>query len=325
MNRVPFLLKPAVKDYLWGGSRLKEDFGKATDLYPLAETWECSTHRDGQSTVDGVLLGDVLSKNPDFLGTHPLEITHGKPVLPILIKLIDAKSDLSVQVHPDDEYALANEGDFGKTEMWYVLDATDDARLVYGFNQDMTADRVRKEIEKGSISRFLNTIAVHKNDVFYIPSGTVHAIGAGCIIAEIQESSNITYRLYDYNRVDKNGQKRALHIDKALSVADLKASPIPRQPMRVLRYRNGCASELLARCRYFQVERLLINTEQSQNPMSYQTSNNSFHALLCAEGNGTVSCEGCSLDFSRGDCLFIPAYSAPLRLQACAQILDVCC
>ena len=329
MNK-PFMLAPAHKDYLWGGSRLNDDFGKKIESYPLAETWECSTHPAGQSTVvsgefAGELLGDVLEKNPHYLGTHPLQITDGIPVLPILVKLIDAHKDLSIQVHPDDKYAKTYEGDLGKTEMWYVLQAKRKASLLFGFNRDMDEDRVRKSIEDGSIEKYLNRVPVHKNDVFYIESGTVHAIGEGTLVAEIQESSDVTYRLYDYDREDKYGNKRELHIDKALEVMNYKSSAEPRQPMRVLKYRNGYASELLTRCKYFQVERMLLNTEIQRDYADYQTEGNSFHALLCTDGCGTIFGDDFNLNFFKGDCIFVPAESIPLKLHGNAQLLDVSC
>ena len=326
MKRLPFLLTPASKDYLWGGSRLNDDFGKGIEISPVAETWECSTHPDGQSKAGGILLGNILNDHPEYLGSHPLQLTGGKPELPILIKLIDAKKDLSVQVHPDDEYAKSYEnGSFGKTEMWYVLDAKPEASLVYGFNQDVTAERVRRSINDGSIEFLLNHVSVHKNDLFYIEAGTVHAIGAGCLIAEIQESSNLTYRLYDYGRIDKNGKTRPLHIDKALEVLNMKSSAVPRQPMRVLRYHNGTASELLSRCKYFQVERILLNTEVHRKMADFYTSSNSFHTLLCVDGCGNIIWEDGGLNFFKGDCVFVPADSVPLKLHGKAQILNVSC
>ncbi len=334
----PFLLAPAPKDYLWGGSRLNDDFGKKIDMTPLAETWECSTHPDGQSVVaaTGEPLGSVLRAHPSYLGTHTLQTTGGEPVLPILVKLIDARLDLSVQVHPDDAYALAHEGDLGKTEMWYILDARPGSELVYGFNQDVTADLVRTSAADGTIGKYLNHVPVHKDDLFYVEPGTVHAIGAGVLIAEIQESSNVTYRLYDYGRVDKNGETRPLHVDKALSVMNLRSSAAPRQPMRVLRYKAGCASELLTRCKYFQVERLLLNTEIHRELTSFQTGSNSFHILLCTDGCGSIVADDCAathdsaapafmLNFFKGDCIFVPADSIPLRLHGKAQLLNVSC
>ena len=326
-RNVPFLLKPAAKDYLWGGSRLNDDFGRDIDMSPLAETWECSTHPDGQSisAETGEPLGEILKKHPEYLGTHPLDTTGGKPELPILIKLIDAKEDLSVQVHPDDEYALRNEGSFGKTEMWYVLNAKPGASLVYGFSMNVKKDQLKTAIRNGTIGKYLNRVPVRKNDLFYIEAGTVHAIGAGVLLAEIQESSNITYRLFDYGRLDKNGIPRPLHPDKALEVADLKSTAVPRQPMRVLRYRKGCAGELLTRCKYFQVERLLLNTEASRELVDFRTSSNSFHAFLVTDGCGTLSGDHFMLNFFKGDCIFIPADSIPLKIHGRAQILNVSC
>ena len=179
---IPFLLEPAAKDYLWGGSRLNEDFGKNIDLSPLAETWECSTHPDGESRVNGEPLSRVLTRHPEWLGAHPLKTSGGRPELPILIKLIDARQDLSVQVHPDDAYALEHEGSLGKTEMWYVLAAQPGAKLVYGFDQDVSERQVRSAIKNGKLDMLLNHVAVEKDDLFYIEAGTVHALGGGMSI-----------------------------------------------------------------------------------------------------------------------------------------------
>lgn len=327
LHACPFLLKPAGKDYLWGGSRLKDDYSKDIDLSPLAETWECSTHPDGPSVVasgvyEGKELTEVLKEHPEYLGTHPR--TEGE--LPILIKFIDARQDLSVQVHPDDDYARVHEhGSLGKTEMWYVLDAAKDAKLVYGFYHDISREKLKKSLETGTVEKYLQKIKVHKDDLFYIEAGTVHAIGAGVLIAEIQESSNLTYRMYDYGRTDKNGKARELHIAKALEVANRKGSRSPRQPMRVLRYQKGSATELLCRCKYFQAERQLINTEQCREMADFQTDSNSFQVLLCIDGCGTLFGEEEMLHFFKGDCIFVPADSIPLKLHGRAQFLKVSC
>jgi mannose-6-phosphate isomerase len=327
----PFLLKPAGKDYLWGGSRLNDDFEKNIDMTPLAETWECSTHPDGPSVVasgcfEGKLLPDVLLEHPEFLGTHPSG-GRNNGELPILIKLIDAKKDLSVQVHPSDDYAFRYEnGQLGKTEMWYVLDATSDASLIYGFSRDVSPEEIRESIKTGCLDKYLQKVSVKKDDVFYIESGMVHALGAGALVAEIQESSNLTYRLYDYNREDKNGNLRELHIDKALEVANRKVSLTPRQPMRVLKYKRGCASELLCRCKYFEVERLLVNTERNHALVPFQTNSNSFRVLLCTKGCGMIFMqEDTYLPIFKGDCIFIPADSVPMRIHGRMQLLNVNC
>lgn len=284
----PFLLTPAGKDYLWGGNRLKTEFNKEIDLVPLAETWECSTHPDGPSVIvtgrhAGKTLAELLKEHPEYLGKHPG--TEGE--LPVLIKFIDAKKNLSVQVHPDDDYARKYEnGQLGKTEMWYVMDAAPDAQLVYGFNHDITKEQLRQSLKDGTVEKYLQKVKIQKDDVFFIEAGTVHAIGAGALIAEIQESSNLTYRLYDYNRVGKDGKLRELHIDKALAVANLKSSSEPRQPLRLLKYKKGSATELLCRCKYFQVERYLLNTESSRKLVEFQTAGDTFEVFLCLDGCG---------------------------------------
>ncbi len=333
MNSIskPFLLSPAAKDYLWGGRRLNDEFAKNIDLSPLAETWECSTHPDGVSVVSsGELKGETLDKvilaHPEFLGSHPLEnCKDGHPELPIMIKLIDASKDLSVQVHPDDEYAFKNEnGQRGKTEMWYVLDADKHASLVYGLQLDADPDRLKSAIKTGEIEKYLRNVSVKKDDVFFIKPGTIHAIGAGILVAEIQESSNLTYRLYDYDRIDKNGQKRELHIDKALEVSSLKASRAPKQPMRILNYKKGLATELVGRCKYFEVHRTILNTERTKDMVTYTPDDTSFRVFLCVTGCGTlIYDDGDTLPFFKGDCIFVPATSAPFKLHGKAQLLDV--
>lgn len=322
--REPIFLRPTGKDYLWGGSRINDEFGKGIALEPLAETWECSTHPDGPSFAvggefDGQSLAEILKAHPEYLGTHP-ERGEG---LPILIKFIDAKRDLSVQVHPTDDFAAAHEnGQRGKTEMWYVLDAAKDAKLVYGLRHDTDAEALRDSIENGTVEKHLQTVPIAKNDVFFIEAGTIHAIGAGALIAEIQQSSNLTYRLYDYDRVDKNGHKRPLHVQKALAAANLRSSTAPRQPMRVLHYRPGCASELLCRCRYFEVYRMLVNTERRQK-VAYRADAMSFRVLLCVDGCGTVSFCNSASNIYKGDCVFLPADSVELSLHGQLQLLDI--
>ena len=321
-------LRPSYKDYIWGGHRLVEEYGKEYDGDILAESWELSCHPDGPSTLaNGQYAGKTLEQyieeaGKEVLGTNCRRFRD----FPILIKFIDAKNDLSIQVHPDNRYALKNEGQYGKTEMWYVMDATKNARLIYGFYHDIDKETLRQSLEQGTVEKYLQKVPVKKDDVFYIEAGTVHAIGAGALIAEVQESSNLTYRMYDYNRVDKYGRHRELHIEKALEVANLHGSAEPRQPMRVLRYKKGCASELLCRCKYFQVERQLINTERYREMADIRTGSNSFQVLLCIGGCGVLFEEnGESLNFFKGDCLFLPADSVPLKIHGRAQMLKVSC
>lgn len=323
MNK-PFLLRPSGKDYLWGGRRLNDEFEKGIEMSPLAETWECSTHPDGPSYVsggsfDGETLADVIRVHPDYLGSRHA----GESELPILIKFIDAKKDLSVQVHPTDAYAREHEnGQRGKTEMWYVLDAGKDASLIYGLRYSASQQQMRQMIREGSVTKILQKVPVKKDDLFFIEAGTIHAIGAGTLVAEIQENSNLTYRLYDYDRVGKDGKKRQLHVDKALQVANLQSSAEPRQPLRVLKYRQGVASELLCRCRYFEVYRMIVNTERRQK-VHYRADAVSFRVLLCVNGCGMIRFENTEIIFYKGDCIFVPADSVMLCIHGQAQFLDV--
>lgn len=228
-----------------------------------------------------------------------------------------------MQVHPTDAYAQEYEnGQLGKTEMWYVLDAGRDAKLVYGLKQNCTKAEMRRAIADGTVMKYLQKVPIHKDDLFFIQAGTVHAIGAGALVAEIQENSNLTYRLYDYDRVGKDGKKRELHIDKALDVANLKSSAEPKQPLRVLKYRQGIASELLTRCKYFEVYRMIVNTERRQK-VHYRADEIAFRVLLCVNGCGTISYEGGNLPFYKGDCIFVPADSEVLTIHGQAQFLDV--
>jgi mannose-6-phosphate isomerase len=324
MKNKPFLLRPSGKDYLWGGRRLNDEFAKNIEMYPLAETWECSTHPDGPSYVvsgnyRGLSLKSVLEQHPDYLG----ENVQTKGELPILIKFIDAKKDLSVQVHPTDEYAEIHEnGQLGKTEMWYVLDATRDAKLVYGLANTIEKDKIRRSIETGKIEKYLQKVPVKKDDVFFIEAGTIHAIGSGVLIAEIQENSNLTYRLYDYNRVDKNGKKRELHVDKALEVAELTRKAEPVQPLRILKYQPGMALELLSRCKYFEVYRMIVNSERRQE-VYYQSDEMGYRVLLCIGGCGILTFDDEMLNVYKGDCIFIPASSCKIRLHGQMSFLDV--
>ena len=309
----PVKLTPAFKDYLWGGERLKTEFHKNTDLTPLAESWELSAHKDGQSVVtEGPYAGLTLTAYLDTLGKSALGAACEKyDYFPLLIKLIDAKGDLSVQVHPSDAYALEHEGEYGKTEMWYILDCEEGAALYYGFREDTTREEYESAIKEGRLTDILNRVPVKQGDVFFIPAGTVHAIGAGILICEIQQNSNTTYRVYDYNRRDKDGNLRPLHVEKALAVSDLKKSPaLPAIP-------DG-EDVLLAECGYFEVRRLRFggNGTVTSTPES-------FTALTVTEGEGTLSLDEATLSFRKGDTLFIPAQETAFTVTgACEMILS---
>ena len=309
----PVKLTPAFKDYLWGGVRLKSEFNKNCDLDRVAESWELSAHKDGQSVVaDGAYKGLTLSEYVTAIGKDALGTASAKyDYFPLLIKLIDAKGDLSVQVHPSDAYALEHEGEYGKTEMWYVLDCDEGAALYYGFTRDVTREEYENAIKEGKLTDILNRVDVKRGDVFFIPAGTVHAIGAGILICEIQQNSNTTYRVYDYNRRDKNGNLRPLHVEKALAVSDLRKSPaLPEIP-------DG-ADVLLAECGYFEVRRLRFDGEGAVTATA-----ESFTALTVTEGEGTLVYDGGELDFAKGDTLFVPAQETSFAVKGdCEMILS---
>lgn len=318
----PFLLQPAGKDYLWGGNRLHTLFGKQLPLHPLAETWECSTHPDGCSIVasgidKGKTLAEVLQQHPEFLGTK----TSATGDLPVLIKLIDAAKDLSVQVHPDDAYAQQYEHEpNGKTEMWYILEAEPGASLIYGFSKPMQPEQLDTCLKENTILSYLQKIPVKKGDVFLIPAGTVHAIGAGIVLAEIQQRSNLTYRLYDYNRTDATGKKRPLHVEKAKAMIQFSANQPPqmKQPMQ---QKNGYRVQCLCKCPYFCTTLLTIQTACDWT--NYQPDSDTFQVLLCISGSGTMQTKENALSFQKGDCIFLPAHSSMERLTGTAELLQI--
>jgi len=311
-------LMPVGKDYLWGGTRLKSLYGKNIDLSPLAETWECSVHPDGASLIvsgkhKGMSLKSVIEQNPEYLGENNSE------GFPVLVKLIDAEKDLSVQVHPDDDYALIHENQKGKNEMWYVLEAEEDSSLVYGFKDFFSRETIKKAVADGNIMDYLNKVPVKKGDVFFIPSGTVHAIGAGIVIAEIQQNSNVTYRVYDYDRVDSQGRKRELHIDKALDV--MKIQPAPAQENYSVTFtENGSSERILCSCRYFETKKIDV-----KEYYSLENDNRSFQILLCTEGKGTLKYCGSETDFVSGDCIFISAGTGICTIYGNTSVLKVKC
>ena len=316
-------LQPCGKDYLWGGTRLRDEYGKRIGLTPLAETWECSVHPDGSSVIatgefKGQTLAEVLKRHPEYLGT---KVQNGE--LPVLVKFIDAKKDLSVQVHPDDEYAQEHEGDNGKTEMWYVIDAEEGASLIYGFQHKVTEEILRKAVENGTLDKHLQKVEVHKGDTYFVPAGTVHGIGAGILIAEIQESSNVTYRVYDYDRVDKNGKKRELSFDKAVQVMDMNVAPDVKQNPRLVKHYPGCSRELLCRCKYFETERIQVS-----KGFSFSVREESFQVLMCLDGYGqveTMDAEQKPMRFSKGETMFLPAGIGRCLVVGDATVLKIRC
>lgn len=284
-------LRPSYKDYLWGGHRLVEKYNKEFDGDILAESWELSCHPDGPSyVVNGSYAGKTLQEYIDLEGKKVLGNNCQKfEEFPILAKFIDAKDNLSIQVHPDNEYALKNEGQYGKTEMWYIMDCEEGAFLYYGFKKEVSKEEFEERIKTDTLLEVLNAVPVQKGDVLFIEAGTIHAIGKGIVIAEIQQNSNVTYRVYDFGRVGKDGKKRELHIDKAVEVTN--RVPISRK--------NTCYPHI-ASCDYFTVDCLNMDGKLMSS-MKGSVGEESFASILIMEGEGTISCGGETIPYRKGD------------------------
>lgn len=335
-------IHPACKQYLWGGEKLIREYGISSPNTPLAEAWVLSAHSDGDSRIsfsEGELCsegkesseGEVCSEGKEssegesfseeesssegesfaeYLKSHPEAAgSLGKafPFFPTLIKLIDAKKALSIQVHPDDSFALSREGQYGKTEMWIVLEREEGAFLYFGFQKDYTEEEIRRAIEEENFPSLLCKVMVEPGDVFFIPAGTVHAIGAGILLAEVQQNSNLTYRVYDYGRKDAQGNTRELHVEKALEVMNRKQLSAYRQeafkkqgekPVGEKAAGESATGEEVAEknvylerigsCEYFTVDRLFLEENAFY---SGKLTEESFLSLLVLEGEGVLTAE----------------------------------
>ena len=300
-------LTPAYKDYLWGGTRLREVYNKKCDYDTIAESWELSAHPAGSSIVaSGRHKGLSFARYLEVTGREVLgwKCAHMQ-AFPVLIKFIDAKNDLSVQVHPDDDYALSNETEFGKNEMWYVVDTEPGAGLYVGFEHDVSREEIAARIENKTIMEVLNFYPTKPGDIFFIPAGTVHAIGAGNLICEIQQSSNCTYRLYDYGRIDKFGNPRELHLEKALDVLDYsKYEPAELD----IRDTEACVRSV--RCKYFKTAIYEIDGMRQMI-----LDEESFHSVVCIKGSGTIRLKDMTICINAGDSVFIPATADVLETE----------
>lgn len=313
-----FHLLPAYKDYLWGGTKIKDILGKPAPYQTVAESWEISAHPVGQSVVlggkyDGIPFGALLSRlGKSSLGWKAQAFDR----FPILAKFIDARLSLSIQVHPGDDYALTAEHEYGKNEMWYVMDCDEDSYIYLGFNRDVTSDEIRSRIADNTLTEILNKIPVKRGDAFFIPAGTVHAIGAGAFICEIQQNSNVTYRLYDFGRRDKNGNLRALHIDKALDVLNLSKFDYEEAACSEAISLKSDSMETLCSCKYFSVEKYTVNGEYS-----LFIDSSSFAGIIITAGSGTISVLDKIENFKTGDSFFVPAKEAMIKITGKCEFL----
>ena len=307
----PVKLSPAYKDYLWGGERLKTVFRKESDLTPRAESWELALHPDGECTVaSGDSRGLSFGAYLDWLGKEALgTAAAGLDRFPLLVKLIDASQDLSVQVHPADAYALREEGELGKTEMWYILEAEEGASLYYGFRRPVTREEYARAVEEERLTELLLRVPVKRGDCFFIEAGTVHAIGGGILLCEVQQNSNLTYRVFDYGRRDKAGNLRPLHTARALEVSSLAPAPA------VCEVPEG-EDVLLATCPYFTCRRL-----RPAGECRVPLDKTSFRSLLVTRGEGELSLAGEGLSLSMGDSVFIPAQEGAFTLCGDLEVI----
>lgn len=306
------------KDYLWGGNRLREEYGKKTESDKIAESWELSCHKDGQSVIEGGEFdGKTLSEYVDAKGKGVLGTNCGRfEYFPILIKLIDAKDNLSVQVHPSNEYALRVEGEYGKTEMWYIVDCNEGAELLYGFKHEIGEEEFAERIKNNTLLEVTNNVPVHKGDVFFIESGTLHAIGKGILIAEIQQNSNTTYRIYDYGRVGADGKPRQLHIDKAVEVTDRIPPKYPTTAQGVPEKIEGGVKTLLRSCEYFNVNKLEVD-----GAMTLNADEKSFKSLLFLDGSAEIVSAYGRAAAVKGDSFFVPAGSGKFTITGKCEVI----
>ena len=307
-------LDPAIKDYLWGGRKLVEKFNKVSNLDKVAETWEMSNHKDGSSIVingeyKGLSFSEYLEKKGKTVWGKNCEKYDN---FPIMIKFIDAKQKLSIQVHPDDAYAKAAGMDNGKTELWYIVECDEDAYIYFGVNRDMTKEEFKRRIEENTVLEVLNKVPVHKGDYFLVEAGTIHAIGAGIIIYEIQQNSNCTFRVYDYDRRDADGNPRKLHIAEAIEVSNLKKKEVS------IPVKTGQEKTILGRCDYFTAVRY-----ECQEELKIENCKDSFVTLTIMEGCMKLRVAGEEKTGKKGESFFIPADSGAIEVQGNGVFITV--
>lgn len=313
----PIKFQPIFKEKIWGGNKLKSVLEKQTNGNNIGESWEISDV-DGDTSI--VLNGELKDQSlkellkdyaSDLIGAKNYNTFGNK--FPLLIKFIDAKKDLSIQLHPNDKLAKKRHNSFGKTEMWYVMDADDNANLIVGFNQDMNSEKYLKHLKNKTLSEILNFDKVKTGDTYFIEVGRLHAIGAGVMLVEIQQTSDITYRVYDWERVDKNGNSRDLHNDLALDALDFNM----KNNFRVNYSKTKNETNELVNCPYFTTNYLPIHLETVQK----ENNLDSFIIYICVEGNATLKTSSFSVTIKKGETVLIPAAIKSFKIEAKAAIL----
>ena len=302
MRRYPLQVSYIAKSAIWGGQTLRREWKKQGAGDNIAETWELSVRREEMATVqNGEAAGMTLAEYIQACGADCVspEYRLGER-FPMLVKLIDAEDKLSVQVHPDDAYAAAQEGDSGKTEMWYIVDAKEGATIIYGLKEGVDREAFAAAVADGRLDEVMHTVPVKAGESYFIPAGMLHAIGAGILIAEIQQNSDLTYRVYDYDRRGADGSLRPLHTEKALDVV----RPYTEAEVEAIRFVRGgeADGELLANSQYFKTHRVTV-----AGAREFDQGKESFASLLCLEGEGELVFEGECYPIAKGDSYFLPA------------------
>lgn len=310
--KTPLLLKPVFKEIVWGGNNLRDKYGFETELNNIAEAWMLCAREDGDNIIvngdnAGMSFTEYVKANKDKLGTKGAK--YGE--FPLLIKFIDAKADLSVQVHPDDEYARIHENSYGKTEAWYILDCEEGAELIYGFNKNLTREEFKSSIEDNTFLDYVNKVKVKKGDVFFINAGTLHAIGSGILLAEVQQNCNTTYRVYDYNRM-VNGKPRELHVEKAIDVTDTVPPTRNGDPDAAPVVKGDATEQALCQCEFFKMDTLDVDGNYT-----IDVTDESFVSLLVLEGKGVIG----GVEAAAGDSIFVEADFGKLEISGKVKVL----
>jgi len=317
MNFYPLQFQPILKERIWGGTKLKTVLHKPITSEITGESWELSTVEGDVSCIangdfSGKLLTEIINDYPnELLGTEVYK-RFGKQ-FPLLFKFLDAKQDLSIQVHPNDELAKKRHNSFGKTEMWYIMQADENARIIVGFKEKSNAKEYIENLENKTVLSLLNDIKVNAGDVFFLETGTVHAIGAGMVVAEIQQTSDITYRIYDFDREDAQGNSRELHVDLALDAINYEKTNTKKEYDT-----NENKSNTVVNCEYFTTNFIPLNGLVSVNK-----EGNSFTVYMCVEGSFQIEIDSIAYQYQKGDTVLIPAALTEFRLIGKASVLEI--
>lgn len=317
MKFYPLIFNPIFKERIWGGTKLKDFLNKSFEGNQIGESWELSTVANDVSVVAngefaGLNLNELIEKYPiELLGSKSIE-KFGLE-FPLLFKFLDAKEDLSIQVHPNDELAKLRHNSFGKTEMWYVMQADETARLVVGFKNKINKEEYLKHLESKTLVTILNETSVQKGDAFFLETGTVHAIGAGVLIAEIQQTSDVTYRLYDWDRVDANGIGRELHNDLAVDAINYNETNTK------VSYNKGTNESVnLVECPFF-----TTNIIEVSEKYIWKKRKESFTVFMCTEGSFVIVTSDFTFKFKKGDTVLIPAIVEEFELIGETSLLEI--